>query len=132
LFITQLADGIMGMDVAPAAFWSQMYDANKIQHKAFSLCFSRKDAAERTGTEAGAMSLGGTDPRLHATPLVYTTTSEGSGFYVVHVRKMYLREGGGGTSARSTNQSLKVQPLDLSEDELNAGRVIVDSGTTVR
>ena len=42
LFKTQLADGIMGMDVAPAAFWWQMYDANKIDHKAFSLCFSRQ------------------------------------------------------------------------------------------
>jgi hypothetical protein len=42
LFITQLADGIMGMDVATAAFWSQMFDAKKIKAKAFSLCFHGK------------------------------------------------------------------------------------------
>lgn len=132
LFITQLADGIMGMDIAQPALWYQMYNANKIQHKAFSLCFSRKTDAERTGTESGAMSLGGTDERLHKTPLVYTSTTEGSGFYVVHIRKMYLREGGGGLSSFSGNSNLKVIQLDLDEDALNAGRVIVDSGTTVR
>ena len=131
LFITQLADGIMGMDVAEAALWYQMYSANIIQHKAFSLCFSRKVEAERVGTESGAMSLGGTDERLHNTPLVYTDTTAGSGFYVVHVRKMYLREGGGGLSALASKLGLKVLQLDLDESALNAGRVIVDSGTTV-
>ena len=131
LFITQLADGIMGMDVAVPAFWYQMYEAGVIQAKAFSLCFSRKDEADPKGTEAGAMSMGGTDARLHNTPLVYTSTEESSGFYVVHVRKMYLRAGGGGTSALSTDKNVKIVQLDLDEDALNAGRVIVDSGTTV-
>lgn len=130
LFITQLADGIMGMDVAQPALWYQMYNANKIQHKAFSLCFSRKNDADRAGTEAGAMSLGGTDERLHNTPLVYTTTTEGSGFYVVHIRKMYLRQGGGGLSSLSTKADIQILQLNLDEDALNAGRVIVDSGTT--
>ena len=87
--------------------------------------------AERVGTESGAMSLGGTDERLHNTPLVYTDTTAGSGFYVVHVRKMYLREGGGGLSALASKLGLKVLQLDLDESALNAGRVIVDSGTTV-
>ena len=132
LFITQLADGIMGMDVAQPAFWYQMYSANKIQHKSFSLCFSRKNDADRAGTEAGAMSLGGTDARLHNSPLVYTSTTAGSGFYVVHIRKMYLRAGGGGLSSLSTKSDIKILPLDLDESSLNAGRVIVDSGTTVR
>ena len=132
LFITQLADGIMGMDVAQSALWYQMYSANKIQHKSFSLCFSRKNDADRAGTEAGAMSLGGTDARLHNSPLVYTTTTVGSGFYVVHIRKMYLRAGGGGLSSLSTKSDIEILPLDLDESSLNAGRVIVDSGTTVR
>jgi hypothetical protein len=132
LFITQLADGIMGMDIAQAALWYQMYNANQIQHKAFSLCFSRQDTADPSGTEAGAMSLGGTDERLHKTPLVYTSTTEGSGFYVVHIRKMYLRAGGGGTSALSTKSDIDIVQLDLDESDLNVGRVIVDSGTTVR
>jgi Xylanase inhibitor N-terminal len=131
LFITQLADGIMGMDVATAAFWYQMYEAGIIPSKAFSLCFSRKDEADPKGTESGAMSLGGTDERLHNTPLVYTSTEESSGFYVVHVRKMYLRAGGGGTSALSKDDKVKIVKLNLDESDLNAGHVIVDSGTTV-
>jgi Eukaryotic aspartyl protease len=118
------------MDVAPAAFWYQMFEAKMIGARAFSLCFSRQEDAARSGTEAGAMSLGGTDDRLHETPLVYSATSESSGFYVVHITKMYLRAGGGGLSALSSDPSLQVVRLDISEDSLNSGRVIVDSGTT--
>jgi len=118
------------MDVASAAFWKQMYQAGKIQAEAFSLCFSRKDDAARSGTESGAMSLGGTDDRLHETPMVYSATQQSSGFYVVNVRKVYLRHGGGGTSAVSTDPKIPVQQLDISEATLNSGRVIVDSGTT--
>ena len=120
----------MGMDVASSSFWKQMYEAKKIGAEAFSLCFSRQDDAARTGTEAGAMSLGGTDDRLHDTPMVYSATQESSGFYVVNVRKVYLRHGGGGTSAVSTDPSIRIQSLDISEALLNTGRVIVDSGTT--
>lgn len=128
LFKTQLADGIMGMDVAPSSFWWQMYDAKKIRSKSFALCFSRSDRADRDGTEAGAMSMGGIDGRLPATPMVYSSTGDvNTGFYVVHVRAMYLRAGGGGLSALDHNHVTK---LDLSESTLNSGRVIVDSGTT--
>jgi Xylanase inhibitor N-terminal len=130
LFITQLEDGIMGMDMAPSAFWYQMYNADKIQHKVFSLCLSRN---LETKTEAGAMSLGGTDVRLHITPLVYTTSpTSGSDLYAVQVRKLYLRAGGGGRSSHSTDPNLQVIQLKLNETDLNDGLVIVDSGTTVR
>lgn len=134
LFKTQLADGIMGMDVAPAAFWWQLWDANKIPSKAFSLCFSRSDTAARSGTVAGALSLGGTDERLHGTTMVYTKpparAGSGRGFYVVHVRAMWLRAGGAGTSAVPTDPQVAMYKLDISEDRLNRGNVIVDSGTT--
>ena len=122
----------MGMDVASSSFWKQMYEAKKIGAEAFSLCFSRQDDAARTGTEAGAMSLGGTDDRLHDTPMVYSATQESSGFYVVNVRKVYLRHGGGGTSAVSTDPSIRIQSLDISEALLNTGRVIVDSACSLQ
>lgn len=135
LFKTQLADGIMGMDIAPAAFWWQMWAANKIEHKSFSMCFSRSDTAAREGTVAGAMSLGGTDERLHMTPMVYTAHSQGGsnqrGFYVVYLRAVWLREGGAGTSAApSAGSHSAMYKLDVPESTLNSGRVIVDSGTT--
>jgi hypothetical protein len=132
LFKTQLADGIMGMDNAASSFWSQMFEAHKISVKQFSLCFSRQPTSERKGTEAGAMTMGGYDTRLHdKSNLVYATTDHSSsGFYSVHVRKMYLRAGGGGDSATSTDDSLKLVPVEVSETDLNRGQVIVDSGTT--
>jgi Xylanase inhibitor N-terminal len=129
-FMTQLEDGIMGMGVASAAFWWQMFQAGKVSSESFSLCFSRQDEVARTGTEAGAMSLGGTDERLHQTPMVYSVIEESSGFYVVHVRKVYLRQGGGGVPALSTDSNVTTVQLNISEDALNSGSVIVDSGTT--
>jgi hypothetical protein len=136
LFKSQLADGIMGMSDSKSTYWAQMYQAHQIQQKAFSLCFSRPPFAEREGTEAGAMTLGGVDTRLHLTPMVFTpaATKAGarSGFFNVRVRRVMLREGPAGESAQSLlqnpNQGIRV--LDVSQKVLNTGGVIVDSGTT--
>jgi hypothetical protein len=141
LFKTQLADGIMGMNNRPEAFWHQMYDANKMGAKgnekapmAFSLCFSRPIAADPKGTEAGALTLGGTDPRLHLTPMVYTPNASAgrASFYNVKVRRILLREGRAGESAMSTlaDQNDGVVALNLDSETLNKNGIIVDSGTT--
>jgi hypothetical protein len=116
----------MGMENAKSSFWHQMYEHGKIDSKAFSLCFSRPPAAEREGTEAGAMTLGGTDTRLHNSPMVYTSSTGGDGFFSVHVRAVYLRKGGG----ESALAEGEVVNLNRPESSLNAGGVIVDSGTT--
>ena len=135
LFKTQLADGIMGMSNQASTFWSQMFRANKMgpdQH--FSLCFSRPQDITKEGTEAGAMTLGGTDTRLHKTPMVYTPHADQgrSSFFSVKVRKFMLREGQYGESAKSTdaNPNKGVQVLNLDEATINKGGIIVDSGTT--
>ena len=132
LFKTQLADGIMGMENGPVTFWRQMYDAGKMgTKKQFSLCFSRPLEAERGGTEAGAMTLGGYDKRLHATEMVYTAGKTwASGFFAISIRAMYLRHGGGGDSALSSDPGATVVRLDLSRETLNQHGIIVDSGTT--
>jgi hypothetical protein len=124
-------DGIMGMENADTSFWHQMYHANKITVKAFALCFSRPAAAEREGTEAGAMTLGGADTRLHHTPMVYSSSDSGNGsFFSVHVRAVHLRHGNGGESALKTDPDASIITLNVPEQSLNAGGVIVDSGTT--
>merc|ERR1712176_1010983 len=41
LFVSQLADGIMGMENEKNAFWKQMLSENAIPRPQFSLCFSR-------------------------------------------------------------------------------------------
>jgi hypothetical protein len=135
LFKTQLADGIMGMDSRSEAFWSQMYQAGKMgDKKQFALCFSRPPTAERKGTEAGALTLGGVDQRLHDSPMVYTdAASQGrSGFFSVKVRRVLLRDGSAGESVKSNkiNPNEGVVELNVPESSLNQGGIIVDSGTT--
>jgi len=95
LFITQLADGIMGMENDDTSFWKQMHSKGAIPRPQFSLCFSRSDDAEREGTGAGAITLGGVDTRLHQSPMVFAKNVKGSGFYAVHLKAVYLRAGGG-------------------------------------
>jgi hypothetical protein len=132
LFKTQLADGIMGMENSKEAFWYQMYNAGKLDGvKQFSICFARQPTAEREGTEAGALTLGGVDDRLDLTDMVHSKTiSMNAGFFTVNVRKVHVREGIGGESARSANPDAKIITMDLTPKELNRGDVIVDSGTT--
>jgi len=135
LFKTQLADGIMGMSNQGSTYWSQMFKAGKMgSEKLFALCFSRPPNVTREGTEAGALTLGGVDKRLHLSPMVFTPAASGgrTSFFSVKVRRMMLREGNYGESALSNNSNPNkgVTILDLDENVLNRGGVIVDSGTT--
>ena len=131
----------MGMSDSKQAFWHQMFRAHKIRQKQFSLCYTRPPHSARAGTEAGAITLGGTDTRLHdISPMVYTTlvgtsseigdNEERTGYFDIHVREMYLREGKAGEFAASKDASatiLKLAGASMINDE---GGVIVDSGTT--
>jgi len=135
LFKTQLADGIMGMSNQKSTFWSQMFQAGKMgSDQRFALCFSRPPDITKEGTEAGAMTLGGCDERLHLTPMVYTSSFDrGRGsFFSVKVRKMMLRDGEYGESVQSINKNPNkgVTVLDIDEKVINKGGIIVDSGTT--
>jgi Xylanase inhibitor N-terminal len=126
LFKTQLADGIMGMDRGGLAFWAQMSSHLGIVERKFSLCFSRSPTTTRNGSNAGAMTLGGTDERLHSTPMVHSAIGVGSGFYDVTIRQIYLREGSAGESAKY-DPSAKIVPLMKAGESMSG---IVDSGTT--
>jgi len=129
LFKTQLADGIMGMLDSPKAFWKQMYTAGAIDEKRFSLCYSRQPTASREGTEAGAMTLGGTDTRLHKSQMVYAANKSSSGSFVVTIKAIYLRSNGG-ESALPDSDDQVVQNIGASVSSINSGKIIVDSGTT--
>ena len=126
LFITQLADGIMGMNNKKGAFFKQMKAGEGINREQFSLCFTRPPLAVREGTMAGAVTMGGTDKRLHYDPMVFAGQIRTRGFYTVKVRNFYLREEGG----ESIVHSGKLIKLDIDEYSLNTGGVIIDSGTT--
>jgi len=136
LFLTQLADGIMGMDKTDAntspvsrTFWKQAFDQKAIDDRAFSLCFSgtapTSMAEIENGASAGVLTLGGTNTKLHQTTMVYAADQTNryprlAEFYTVRLQKMYLR-----------STTAQVQPVTIDEDALNAGGVIVDSGTTM-
>lgn len=131
LFRTQLADGILAMDNSRNAFWYQMYQAGKIQDELFSLCYAKQTIAEKSGTEAGAMTLGGSDDRLHLHPMVFSKHEDVWGLnYGVLLRKIHLRQGGGGDSANATVPNLKIVTVDVTAEVLNEGGVIIESGTT--
>jgi len=133
LFKTQLADGIMGMSDEGGAFWRQMFAAGVIKKKQFSLCFSRQTMVAREGTLAGAITLGGRDDDLSSMPLVYALNVKQGGFYTVRLKNIFLwKEKGRGIKSAEELMGMQedVRALDIAENLLNSGGVIVDSGTT--
>jgi hypothetical protein len=134
LFRTQLADGIMGMSNANnEVFWRQMYNQHQIDKARFSLCFSRELTLGEYGNEAGAMTLGGVDSRLHINPMGFMKYLNGAsvGFFGVHVEKIYVHTGGGDRFGIDIDLGQgETIPVDIIPATINDHAVIVDSGTT--
>ena len=138
LFISQLADGIMGMSATEYTLTNQLYIAKKIEHKMFSMCFARLPKQDKDGITAGILTIGGVDARLQRSPMVYAATKivNGHGWFVVHVKKMWLRKGGGQSAkAMFVEGDAAAEPeyklVTENESKLNSGDgVLVDSGTT--
>jgi len=130
-FKTQLADGIMGMDNTSTSFWNQMHDQGILQKRKFALCYSRPLTSAQEGAQGGALSFGGPNTGLHTSPMVYSRLEKGRvGLFSVRMRKVYLRQGAEGDSATSTDSGATVTSLNVSQDKLNSGGIIIDSGTT--
>lgn len=171
-FRTQLEDGIMGMNNKDGAFWFQLrehykqmgydnnnndndgvHDSNAVDQfnpSQFSLCYDRQPISKNLdhGLRSGTLTLGGSDPLLHNTPMVYASniTPDG-GWYKVRITAMFLRTNGGTllsvTSSDTTMTTTDGSNTDIprylrvhaTEDDLNGGSdpqqgVIIDSGTT--
>lgn len=124
-FTHQLADGIMGMNVGPAAVFDQMFVQDKIHSRAFSLCFQRSRLTRRSGTESGVMTLGGSDTKLHRQAMAFTPLEPGA-FYSIQLRKFYLVRG-----ERDQEGATSV-PIAVPEalNQYDRKHVIIDSGTT--
>jgi hypothetical protein len=131
LFETQLADGIAGMKNDDTSLWKQMYNQKKIEQQAFSLCFARPNHVDRAGTIAGAMVMGGTDTRLHTTPMAYAQQMARGGKYVVRLEKVYLQSAVSDDAKNKQSAASQLHNIQIFEEDLNGGgQVIVDSGTT--
>eukprot|EP00542_Grammatophora_oceanica_P012420 CAMPEP_0194041356 /NCGR_PEP_ID=MMETSP0009_2-20130614/13276_1 /TAXON_ID=210454 /ORGANISM="Grammatophora oceanica, Strain CCMP 410" /LENGTH=605 /DNA_ID=CAMNT_0038684837 /DNA_START=75 /DNA_END=1892 /DNA_ORIENTATION=+ len=130
LFKTQLADGIMGMEMAETSFWYQMHQGSEaMEEEKFSLCFTRASSAEKKGTSAGAMTIGGTDDRLHETKMVFAEQTHKHGWFTVRLTSVYLRTGGGITAVSDSDEAA-YEKVKIDSTKLNNGEVIIDSGTT--
>jgi len=117
------------MCVSKGAFWHQMFDAGIIEHKQFSLCFSRELESSSKGTSAGAVTMGGVDTNLHKSPMVYADGHVASGMmHGVNIRKVYFMKSGQ-YDVTEVTQGTTVE-LDITTAQLNSGKVILDSGTT--
>lgn len=157
LFRTQLEDGIMGMDNRKGAFWLQLLDHYKsngydestrdtssFDPAQFSLCYDHQPMSQDLvpGVGAGALTLGGTDPLLHNTDMVYAENiTPHAGWYTVRIKAMFLRTKGGTLSepyaaaGDDASAAVKYIRVEAQEDAMNGqsdkGKgVIVDSGTT--
>jgi len=129
LFKTQLADGIMGMCLKDSSIFNQMLKQKLINTPSFSLCFMRADDAAKDGSVAGALTMGGTDEKLHLAPMAYARGFRTKGvMHGVSIRKMWIMSSGQ-YDALDANSENTVQ-IDISHNDINSGSIIVDSGTT--
>jgi hypothetical protein len=129
LFVSQLADGIMGLSQHEATLPRIMYNQGKLSSRVFSICFRTEIATSKKGISAGLLTLGGIDNRLQSTPMVYARNLSYSGWFTVYLKKIYLRIGGGQSAMIDTVDDIVEVPLDIHS--INSGKgIIVDSGTT--
>lgn len=117
LFVTQLADGIIGMSNGPDTLPAQLKEKKVTTSSVFALCF-------RIG--GGIMTLGGVDQRIHTkrTVLYAANVDVGrNGWFSVEVRNILLR------SADTQHVDL---PISANKTYLGGSSTsaIIDSGTT--
>ena len=91
LFVTQLADGIMGMSAHPATLPQILYEQGRIEHNMFSLCVRRELHVSKQGVEAGRLTFGGIDMRSDTSPMVYARNVAKSGWFTCFVKNIYIR-----------------------------------------
>jgi len=131
LFVTQLADGIMGMSAHEATLPKKLHEAGKIKRNLFTLCFRNSLTVEKEGINAGLMTIGGVDGRLHSTPMVYAQNVARSGWYTIYCSNVFLRTNGGQGAASDDPSRQHIMKIPISAEDMNSGKgVIVDSGTT--
>ena len=130
LFVTQLADGIMGMSAHPSTLPRAMYDQGKLEHNMFSMCFRRELHVSKQGIVAGMLTLGGIDTSVDLSPMVFARNVASTGWFTVFVKNVYIREQGG-QCAKADGPHQKLQKINVDLYQMNSGKgVIIDSGTT--
>ena len=130
-FKNQQANGIMGLGLKDTSIWQQMYASGNLKSKQFSMCL-RKHPFTQVGKmvrPVGALTFGGVDSRLNSSEMKYVEFKNSDDLYGVHMNDIFVHPGGGETLS-DLNLSKGMHRLDISEKTLNAGFMILDSGTT--
>jgi len=140
LFLTQLADGIMGMSAHQATLPKQLWDKGVIEHNMFAMCFRRELGTSKRGVSAGSMTIGGVSTNLDTGPVVYAKNMARAGWFTVFVKNIYIRTGGGQSSLDNDSDQdnggaqtirRRTVKVKINVRTVNSGKgVIVDSGTT--
>jgi len=130
-YASQVQDGIMGFSTARTSFINQMVFQDKLKYPRFCMCFEKKVLMGSDMRSAGVVTLGGYNPRILDSPMVYVQNiaQEGETRYKVYVRNIYFRQGGG-QSIVPDRERQSVVRLNLDSDTFNAknGGTILDSG----
>ena len=132
LFVTQLADGIMGMSAHELTLTKQMYNAGKLEYNMFAMCFRKELGTSKRGVTAGSMTLGGVSSTLDTSPMVFARNIQPYGWFTVYIEAVYVARNGGDKFLFDTPESTKgIIEIPIDHSKINVGRgVIVDSGTT--
>ncbi len=113
LFRTQLADGIMGMAMAPDTLPYQLVEQNAASANVFAMCF-------RYG--GGIMTIGGVDQRIHSkSDIFYAGIRSQDGWFTPTLLDVQMLN----------TQSGDKTSVGMDQSKYNSGKgPIVDSGTT--
>ena len=117
LFVTQRADGIMGMAASDATPVAQLVAAGVLEEERFSLCLA---------SDGGTMALGGAALHLHAAPMQYVDMYVNRGvFFGVHLVDILIY------SESTSEPASDIASIGVPSGSYgSAGDFIVDSGTT--
>lgn len=122
LFITQLADGIMGMSAHPATLPKKLFDEKKIPRNQFAMCFRRELGTSKRGVSAGSMTLGGYKTSLDTSQMVFAKNIVNIGWFTVYVKNIYVRPNGGLTAKSNDPLHHATIRVKASLKALNSGK----------
>ncbi|MCQ2818917.1 MAG: pepsin-like aspartyl protease [archaeon] len=105
LFVTQFADGIMGLSNSDFNFITLLYKNKVIKHNIFSMCLSQ---------EGGYLSVDDINAKFHKENIEYINSSQ-SGFYYINIESI----------------SIDDEKISLKNNNNYKYSSFIDSGTTI-
>jgi hypothetical protein len=128
-FATNIAEGLLAMSPKKTSFLHQLYEAQKIPHLSFSLCFNSYVSRDETRS-VGAVTMARPMEWIHETPMVFAKNSDPDNLYQLQIEKVYLHEGGSTLSQGiEAGPSLHTLTIDYTQMNSDGRGVFLDSGT---